>query len=149
MAAKWSPATKRQVLQRHRRVKWKAAGAREFDLCQALKQRSQMRLFLIRTGEVGDQLRGELVTVDVGSQDYDATSYTWADENGDTTKCCLVRVSVGNNPEVISRFLVTRNCDAVLRRVRSRYYTKYVWIDSICINQSDIEERGHQVNLMP
>lgn len=57
---------------RHRRVKWKAAGAREFDIYQPIKQRSQMRLFLIRTGEVGDQLRGELVTVDIGSQDYDA-----------------------------------------------------------------------------
>lgn len=50
---------------------------------------------------------------------------------------------------MISRFLVTRNCDAVLRRVRSRYYTKHVWIDLICISQSDIEERGHQVDLMP
>lgn len=36
----------------------------------------------------------------------------------------------------------------VLRRVRNRHTTRLVWIDAICINQADNEERGQQVALM-
>lgn len=113
-----------------------------------IRQRSQMRIFLLHPAEIDDPVCGELVTVDVGLWvEYDAISYTWADETGDATKCCSV--FIGADPAKRVPFPVPRNCEAVLRRVRKRFYTQHLWIDSICIDQDNIEERGHQVDLMP
>jgi hypothetical protein len=39
---------------------------------------------------------------------------------------------------------VTTNLEAALRQLRSRGYLR-VWIDALCINQEDLEERGLQV----
>jgi hypothetical protein len=44
--------------------------------------------------------------------------------------------------------LITENCVAALRRIRSKVRKCILWIDSICIDQSSIEERNHQVALM-
>ncbi|KAL2873697.1 hypothetical protein SGCOL_011098 [Colletotrichum sp. CLE4] len=46
-------------------------------------------------------------------------------------------------------FLVTANCEMALRHVRSRGAQRIVCIDAVCMNQQDVEERGHQVRLMP
>lgn len=47
---------------------------------------------------------------------------------------------------------VTENCEAALQELRreARTYSKphVIWIDAICINQKDLRERNHQVNLM-
>ena len=43
---------------------------------------------------------------------------------------------------------ITRNLYAALRRLRYRCLDRFLWVDSICINQEDIEERGRQVRLM-
>jgi hypothetical protein len=69
---------------------------------------------------------------------YFALSYCW----GDLTKTKQVIVD-GNVVEV------TENLAHVLRQVRSRKYRlKRVWVDAICINQDDKEERGLQVRNM-
>jgi len=38
--------------------------------------------------------------------------------------------------------------EAALRRMRLRDKSRTLWIDSICINQYDTDERGHQVGIM-
>src|SRR6202012_1162820 len=48
---------------------------------------------------------------------------------------------------------VTTNLLAVLRRIRRRYWDfrshgDYVWIDALCINQADTEEKNSQVSMM-
>lgn len=43
---------------------------------------------------------------------------------------------------------VTANLFALLRRFRSSVETQLLWIDAICINQEDLEERSQQVPLM-
>ncbi|KAH7305871.1 heterokaryon incompatibility protein-domain-containing protein [Stachybotrys elegans] len=43
---------------------------------------------------------------------------------------------------------VTENLAAALRQVRLPEKPRTLWADSICINQADTEERGHQVSLM-
>lgn len=108
-----------------------------------VKQRSEMRLLNIQPGEADDPIRGELIIVSTDSQeDYDAVSYTWADQTGDATR--RFRAIIGSG--YVS---ITRSCQEVLQRIRRRFYTKLVWIDSLCVDQDNLQERGHQVQLMP
>jgi hypothetical protein len=72
---------------------------------------------------------------------YEAVSYTWATEDGDDSR--TGKVYCDNT--VIS---VTKNCEAVLRRLRQFRGSRRLWVDSICINQSRLRERNHQVGLM-
>ncbi|KAG6361118.1 hypothetical protein INS49_009342 [Diaporthe citri] len=110
---------------------------------EPIKQRSEMRLLKIQPGEADDPIRGELVIVSTNSQEnYDAVSYTWADQTGDATRCFRAFIGIG----YVS---ITRSCQEVLQRIRRRLCTKYVWIDSLCVDQDNLQERGHQVQLMP
>jgi hypothetical protein len=45
---------------------------------------------------------------------------------------------------------VTESCEAVLRRFRypTKSRSRLLWIDFICINQAEMDERTHQVTLM-
>lgn len=43
---------------------------------------------------------------------------------------------------------VTRNLDEALRRFRYKHKETVVWVDAVCIDQSNTEERGHQVGIM-
>ncbi|KAK1590231.1 heterokaryon incompatibility [Colletotrichum navitas] len=74
--------------------------------------------------------------------DYDAISYTWANNDSkiEWTECITLDGR---------EFLVTPNCMMAMRRVRSRGAEKVIWIDAVCMNQKDAEERSHQVRLMP
>lgn len=110
---------------------------------EPIKQRSEIRLLKIQPGEGDNPIRGELIKISTNSQhDYDAVSYTWADENGDVTRRFRAFIGTGY-------VLITRSCQKVLQRIRSRFHTNYVWIDSLCVDQDNLQERGHQVDLMP
>lgn len=65
---------------------------------------------------------------------YEALSYTWGDDT---------------NPETIlldgKPFLVTRNLDSALRALRRATEERRLWVDALCINQSDIAERNREV----
>ena len=43
---------------------------------------------------------------------------------------------------------ITANCEAALRAIRYVDEVRTIWIDSICIDQDDAQERSHQVSLM-
>ncbi|KAI0472962.1 heterokaryon incompatibility protein-domain-containing protein [Xylariaceae sp. FL0804] len=110
-----------------------------------IKSQSEIRLLRVRPAEFEETLHCELIVEDIESphkSDYEAISYTWADENGNSDPCS--EIYVAGQP-----FQVTRNCENVLRRVRGSLSSRLIWIDAICINQADIDERGHQVQLMP
>ncbi|KAI1737933.1 heterokaryon incompatibility protein-domain-containing protein [Xylaria scruposa] len=47
-----------------------------------------------------------------------------------------------------STFSVTKNLYGILHKLRLPDVPRDIWIDAICINQSDPEEKGHQVRLM-
>ena len=76
---------------------------------------------------------------------YEALLYTWGDamisENGyirneeDTSKPCM---TLGLRP----------NLTLALRNLRHSDETRVLWIDAICINQDDIQERNEQVKRM-
>ena len=70
--------------------------------------------------------------------EFDALSYTWG--NG---KC--VEYIICND----SKFAVTENLFEALRALRhSQDQARYIWVDAICVNQSDDREKGEQVRNM-
>ncbi|KXH27257.1 heterokaryon incompatibility protein [Colletotrichum nymphaeae SA-01] len=108
-----------------------------------LKSQTDIRLLTLEPGEFADPIRCTLALSSTASMiDYDAISYTWASEDG---------AMAWTQPITLDgrAFLVTANCETALRRVRSRGAQRVVWIDAVCMNQQDVEERGHQVRLMP
>lgn len=68
---------------------------------------------------------------------YEALSYTWGKPNA-------VKVIEINGSSVNVR----ENLWAALVSLRDAREARVLWIDAICINQSDIEERNRQVQLM-
>lgn len=109
----------------------------------AILHKSETRILILHPGAFEEPVCGDLLVVGLPSkQPYEALSYTWADESGDATPCRTIRL--GGRP-----FQVTANCENALRRLRRRSSTRYVWVDAICVDQKNIEERGHQVQLMP
>ena len=43
---------------------------------------------------------------------------------------------------------MTASLEKALRHVRLRNSVRFLWADAVCINQSDIKERGNQIGLM-
>jgi hypothetical protein len=68
---------------------------------------------------------------------YEALSYVWGDPE-DT-----VPIHVNQR-----HFQVTANLHAALVQFRSPFINRYLWIDAICINQEDKEEKAQQIQLM-
>lgn len=72
---------------------------------------------------------------------YEALSYTWAMEDGDVSLSSQIRCNGG-------RIWVTKTCELALRYLRKSDSSRVLWVDAICINQKDADERGHQVGIM-
>lgn len=68
---------------------------------------------------------------------YEALSYCWGDAN--------VRLPITLNG---LGFEVTTNLHAALVHLRKTTEARTLWIDAICVNQKDIDERNNQVQLM-
>lgn len=66
---------------------------------------------------------------------YDALSYVW----GDASEVCHITLDGMTIP-------VTANLYEALCQVR--HWTVALWVDALCINQSDLSERSQQVSLM-
>jgi hypothetical protein len=72
-----------------------------------------------------------------GSGNYEALSYVW----GDSTQKQKLRV----DGRVID---ITPNLAFALQCVRDRNTSRHLWVDAICINQNDDEEKSNQVAKM-
>ncbi|RBR08527.1 uncharacterized protein FIESC28_10217 [Fusarium coffeatum] len=75
--------------------------------------------------------------------EYEAVSYTWATSSGNRRKDHVIFIGKAWN-----MLPITENCFDALKNCRLEDRDRYLWIDSICINQSDISERTHQVGMM-
>lgn len=67
---------------------------------------------------------------------YEALSYTWGEKTGHSIDC-----------DGQSLFIRENICSA-LRRLRRAGTVRNLWIDALCINQLDIEERNEQLRSM-
>lgn len=74
---------------------------------------------------------------DLGQAQYETVSYRWG--NADTCQRILIDGKV---------LLITQNAYLALQRVAYVDRPRALWLDSVCVNQADIEERMHQILLM-
>jgi len=75
--------------------------------------------------------------------EYETVSYSWGGEDGNSSSACPL--FVGPHWDVL---LLTKNCWDMLRFLRPWRGSRMVWVDSICINQDDVQEREAQVAKM-
>ncbi|KAK4155069.1 heterokaryon incompatibility protein-domain-containing protein [Chaetomidium leptoderma] len=72
-----------------------------------------------------------------GTTLYEALSYVWGDAGG------RPRISIGQRDVE-----VTPNLHAALLHLRDTVLERVLWVDAICINQSDPIEKGQQIQFM-
>ncbi|KAF5019388.1 hypothetical protein F66182_8588, partial [Fusarium sp. NRRL 66182] len=105
--------------------------------------RQDIRLLHVEPGTFDDPIQGcfSLASLkdDVEPEriGFDALSYCW----GDPTE--REEISVASSP-----FSIGRSAAQALRRLRRENETLVIWIDAVCINQDNLEERAQQVTLM-
>lgn len=73
---------------------------------------------------------------------YTALSYVWGPPS--TTSGSENDTLVVNGEAIPAR----QNLLSALRAFRRRKDTAYIWVDAVCINQDDLEEKMTQINLM-
>jgi hypothetical protein len=123
---------------------------------------TKIRILKLSRGRFENPIHGNLETIDLHHEEpktevssillvdndrnhtpYEAVSYTWATISGDRRKDHVIFIDKSWN-----MLPITENCFDALRNCRLEDKDRYLWIDSICINQSDVSERTHQVGLM-
>jgi Heterokaryon incompatibility protein (HET) len=100
----------------------------------------EIRLVHIQPGLWDDPILCEIEIVSLNSSPcpvYQTLSYTWGDSQA--TKPILLEDCLID---------VKANLWAALRRLRCADKTRVIWIDALCINQTNIQEKNLQVMLM-
>jgi hypothetical protein len=97
-----------------------------------------IRLLTLRPGLLNDPIYGELEHVSLSAKhSYEALSYVWGDAS-DTSSMILDR----------TLYPITKNLECALRYLRSKEAPRVLWVDAICINQDDQDEKSEQVPMM-
>ncbi|KAI1153817.1 heterokaryon incompatibility protein-domain-containing protein [Nemania diffusa] len=109
-----------------------------------LKKNHFRLLYVFGSEASGDPIHATLEEFPLADcPEYETVSYTWGDEDGNSTPC--MPIYLGKFWEVL---LVTRNCWSLLQYLRPYSGCRIVWVDAICINQRSDLERSAQVALM-
>ncbi|KAI0016047.1 heterokaryon incompatibility protein-domain-containing protein [Xylariomycetidae sp. FL0641] len=77
-----------------------------------------------------------------GRTSYDALSYTWGTSNQHGRP---IKILAQDGPLSLK---VKPNLYHALRQMRYEFVTRLVWVDAICINQGDKDEKASQIPLM-
>lgn len=119
-----------------------------------LPDEDALRLLILQAGHFLDPLTGTLASVAFSKRPkYLALSYTWGDpmpEEPDLSSSFVKGLGSGGEVLVLNgNYIPMRNNLALaLRYLRSGNHPLFLWVDAVCINQSDIDERNAQVALM-
>jgi Heterokaryon incompatibility protein (HET) len=108
-------------------------------LYNRLSDRESIRLLFLSPGEAGTDLQGAIfhTSLEYAGQ-YNALSYIW----GDTKRPHILQTPNGVIPITVSLY-------SALQRLRLKGQPITLWVDAVCINQDDSEEKSQQVRLMP
>ncbi|KAK0344096.1 hypothetical protein LTR91_019692 [Friedmanniomyces endolithicus] len=120
---------------------YKVLSARQFQL---------LRLFATKKD---DSIRCCLQTFTAGSPDcpsYRAVSYAWGPETS-----TIKPIYIGSQGDALRqeatyecRHLSSQNLFDLLDQLHRERSDSWLWIDALCINQDDTDERGQQVKIM-
>jgi hypothetical protein len=102
----------------------------------------EIRLVVLYPGHELDDLVFDIIHCNLLDKPvYEAISYTWATVDGDASLSSHVSCRG-------KQIAVTKNCESMLRILRKQGTNRTIWVDAICIDQENTEERNHQVRLM-
>jgi hypothetical protein len=105
--------------------------------------RQEIRLVTLLPGEFQSDIHVSLTTVRATEHDvpnFESISYVWGPAEDPQT------IFIGESgQETLS---VTRNMREALPYLRDAKKPRVLWIDAICVNQKDLEERSSQVRRM-
>ncbi|KAN0110910.1 HET domain containing protein [Hyaloscypha variabilis] len=100
----------------------------------------EIRLFELLPKSNGEEIQGSFVYADLSNcPAYTALSYTW----GEPKHIQMVKLHGSNAIKVRSNL-----SNFLCQQAATIDTPKLFWIDAICIDQDNIHERNHQVNLM-
>lgn len=115
-------------------------GLRKSGIYTSMKsEKKQIRLLSISPGRPSDPIVTTLKCVELGANTpaYTALSYIWGSD------LFLRHISLNHSP-----YTVTSNLFHALKYLRCKDAERSVWIDALCIDQNNLEERRQQVGLM-
>lgn len=101
-------------------------------------ERREIRLLELLPGLKDQPIEGLLSIASLDDTPmYEALSYAWGSSSA--------RKTIQLNQ---TEFAITPNLQTALLHLRKEEKTRKLWVDAICINQDDPEEKQHQVQLM-
>ncbi|KAK0624203.1 heterokaryon incompatibility protein-domain-containing protein [Immersiella caudata] len=106
----------------------------------------QIRVLVVDSGELGEEIqaRFEHISLEGDSATHNAfhaLSYCW----GESTERFNITIRLGDRESVLP---VSPTVKRAICRLRKPNEQLRIWIDAVCINQDDLEERANQVALM-
>lgn len=105
---------------------------------RALQDQSEIRCLTLSAGTESDPLTCGIQHYNLSDNpSFEAVSYVWGSLIRYETITCDGRI-----------LYITPNLRRALQQVRLMSTDRVLWVDSICINQDDDKEKGHQVSLM-
>ncbi|PMD53601.1 HET-domain-containing protein [Hyaloscypha bicolor E] len=115
------------------------------------RDRQELRLLVLQPGLLEDPICCYLITSSLTKSPapvFEALSYCWGNM-ADTRKIKLSHTSTLESSAQHQVFAITSSLHGALRHLRhSDGRSRTLWVDSVCINQSDLQERGAQVDMM-
>lgn len=123
-----------------RRWRWRPGDCNKRYTYAPLSQTDEIRCLILEsgTGDADDPLVCSLHHHSLDQEpDFEAISYAWGSSDKTHTILCDGR-----------RMAITKNLHTCLLQTRLPDRTRRLWADSICINQDDPKEKGHQVGMM-
>ncbi|KAF2201217.1 hypothetical protein GQ43DRAFT_471970 [Delitschia confertaspora ATCC 74209] len=92
----------------------------------------------------------KVLKISPAQPDFEALSYHWGHENSTHDVHVIETDDFPNHRSTDGDILmpVKKNLAVALRHLRTSIDHRVLWIDAICINQADIEERGRHVACM-
>jgi len=107
------------------------------------EERQEIRLLTLHPGTFSSEIRLSLdITplTKVKTPLFEAVSYTWGSAENP------VNIFIGDSGR--SQLAVTQNLAEALPRLRYQDRPRVLWIDAVCVDQKNLEERSQQVNRM-
>ncbi|PNP78651.1 hypothetical protein FNYG_07997 [Fusarium nygamai] len=98
----------------------------------------QTRILTLHHGIANDEVVCTLIPVNRDGAEYHALSYEWREPSNDDPS-----ITVNGH-----KVQIRRNLFDALRSIRKPTEDQKLWVDAICIDQSDVDEKSEQVSMM-